>query len=105
MRISCWRAKQDVTKLDPKIIVYTWILHDDSLGDILCDTAWSTQLESHEHFWYGQQMRISPLTLSLEEYIKRHFEEIRGMNPFWDLGRLEFLDKWNQYWKVRVNES
>ena len=70
------------------------LISDNPVVDGLMATeAWETKEGCYQHHWVkgGDRCRFESYTL--EEYIRRHLRECRGMNPFWDLGRLQALEK------------
>jgi hypothetical protein len=114
MLISIWHRTTDVGPLRPDLTVYTLRLTrawgDDC--DNLCDVCWTTAAEVESHHWRrtdppdprdegvdfsDMEMQAEVLTMTFGEYVGRHCWEIRGMNPFFDLGRSEFLDKWRAH--------
>lgn len=84
--------------------------YTDGPHTLLSDMAWTNRIEVNSHFWiknlaYGGLKRedIKVIRLRLDDYIKRHVQEIRGMNAFWDLGRIEFLDQLSKVGALHAN--
>lgn len=80
-------------------IVYVPFLKKDDgeVVNLLCDKCYTTKSEAGEHFWFNKNfmyLKAEILTMTLSEFFKRHLNEVDGMNPFWDLGRLEFIEKY-----------
>jgi hypothetical protein len=98
MLISIWNPKEEFL-INPDTIVYTMIYHSPDAGDLWCDICWTEEQELKTHFWYGLYNRLNKLSyynMRFGKYVKIHFQEIHGMNPFWDIGRMEFLTKYSE---------
>lgn len=104
MRITPFFGKaQDFTNLHPDMEVFT-LRHTAPppgvVTDLLCDQAWTTKGEIAEHHWIkqareGEHTRL--IRMTLEDYLKAHWEECKGMNAFWDVGRLEWLQRYTEH--------
>ncbi len=82
--------------------VYTLRVTEDRLmggacDGLLCDTAWTEkeEVKSH-HWWKAHDCDVEVLEMSADEYVGLHLQEVRGMNPFWSLGRFDFMCKWKE---------
>lgn len=67
------------------------------LGEQMFGQAYRTEEAAKKHcFWIGRRdsaiVRIVPMPA--KDYVRRHKDNLDGMNPFWELGRYEFLIKW-----------
>lgn len=101
--VSPWHGKQGgIEHMLPDMTVWTIRANHPDPSDIwydcdgnLCDTAWTKRQEVYHHHWF-EKGKPPPhiIKTTLLEYLKMHFAEIQGMNPFWDVGRMEFLDRW-----------
>ena len=116
MRIDIWRADQDMATLVPDMEVFTLRLIDSDAGiglsNILCDVAWSTEAETKEHFWIKHKVghlpknsRVEIVRMSLHEYIDAHHREVPAMNPFWAIGRQEFMDRWRSHHQSQLTRG
>lgn len=104
MTIDVWRKDTlDSGDLKPSTLVFTMRLESFSGQQIrsnLCDLAWTSEAETMTHFWYSAVWMASetktPVRMTLGEYIAAHVREVSAMNPFWALGRMEFLAEWRK---------
>jgi hypothetical protein len=97
-----WTDKQEgLDKMVPDMEVWTIRANEQegslfaSCDNQLADCAWTQRKEVYGHHWF-EKGKPQPhiLKMTLLEYIKLNLEEIRGMNPFWTVGRHNFLDAW-----------
>ena len=61
-------------------------------GHVMADMAFLTREAAETYFWKNKYI----VTMSAQEFINRHLREIPAMNSFYELGRLEFLNKWSR---------
>jgi len=106
MLIGIWHSKEEYINLHPDTIIYTMRLTNDWVQNCLCDICWTNKEEVMKHFWneYHFKEELKYIIMPFRKYIEMHFKEIRGMNPFWDIGRMEFLEKYNEKWNL-TNET
>lgn len=103
--INIWSEKQSNTvfeNLPPDRMVYAVRLipnedEPDFINGLLASEVYTNELDAKNHWW--NRKSYSPGTgmvvpMTFHEYLKASFEECKGMNPFWDLGRIAFFDKW-----------
>jgi len=102
MEISIWFPKDEFVNVSSDTIVYTMRIQDDETPNLLCDSCWTDKAGVMKHFWhkYHKREELEFLEMTFGQYIKKHFKEIRGMNSFWDLGRIKFLNHYNSKWKL-----
>ena len=97
MKISIWNVEATIDII-PTQRVFSLIL----APDILCDICYTQKIEVNSHFWMKNTMdneTVKTIELSFEEYLIKHLKEIRGMNSFWDINRLEWLTRYVRKWK------
>jgi len=98
-----WSGKQEhIENMDPDMYVWTIRANEPdptsiytSIDGLLCDCAWTKRKEIYSHHWF-EKGKPQPhiLSMTLLEYLKLNLAEVEGMNPFWTIGRHEFLDAW-----------
>ncbi len=108
-KLDIWNGKQGedkIAKMEPDIKVFTLRLHIGE-SNILCGYAGTKKADLDDHFWLEKPPEGSTaelLSMTIYEYIKASFEEDRGMNPFWTLGRMEFMEKWSRLHEDKIKE-
>jgi hypothetical protein len=101
MLINIWHPKEEYINISPDTIVHTMRMTDNAIKDLLCDMCWTKKYEMNDHFWFSKkENKIEYLEMAFKEYVAKHKEEIIGMNPFFTLGRIKFLEKWNSKWSI-----
>ena len=106
MEISIWFPKEVFISVSPETQVYTMRLTDDMISNLLCDSCWTDKNEVTSHFWNkrpNKKESIKYISMTFRKYIEKHVKELSGMNPFWSIGRIEFLDKYNSKWNLDGN--
>lgn len=104
-----WSANEFSLSISPETIVYTMRMSKKNgdvldIDNLLCDTCWLTPEGVKSHFWsdrkYGEVLKY--IKMPFHKYIQRNKKEIRGMNFFWDIGRMEFISKYSIKWNYNV---
>lgn len=114
MTISIWHHHNNpyMDKLAPDLPVFTMRMVWKRYGgwcDTLCDVCFLSKRDRSEHFWY-KDMRLGKCELEridnipFYDYLQMHFETIKCLNALWDLGRLEFIRKWQERWYDEIIE-
>lgn len=111
MRIEIWFGKTIEAKhLPPGLPVHTlrwkdtegiWGTSPSEHPDgLLCDVAWSHKPAGSDHFWLAgrhwgpRRSDVRIVSMPFGEYLRLHLAECSPMNPFYGLGRAEFLARW-----------
>lgn len=103
MRINPWFANSEIEGIGPKVKCYTLRLYDEHFPKgLLCDMAWTSEDETQEHFWAKDKRDVRVEKMTVRQYLRLHLLTIRGMNPFWDLGRSEFLRRYMRKYKLNI---
>lgn len=98
-----WTDKQPgIEKMVPDMEVWTLRANVPDPTDIfhscdgnLTDCAWTKKKEVYSHHWFKKgEPPPHIIKMTLLEFLKANYRETSGMNPFWTIGRHEFLDKW-----------
>lgn len=87
-------------------VYYARLYSDDFPEGILSDNAYLTkEALTGMHFWFTKDyVDGTPKwgKCMFEEYLKMHLKECSGMNPFYTIGRMEFL---HEYYKKNYENS
>jgi hypothetical protein len=104
--VDPWK-KQTAEWIKPDTEVYYARLYNDNYTDgLLHQYAYLSKEALKEYcFWFKESYvdgtpKWGKTTFS--EYLKMHLKECSPMNPFWAIGRMEFL---NEYYNQNYNES
>lgn len=103
--IDIWSENQSDTvfkNLTPDRKVYAVRLipnegEPKEVDGLLATEAYTNELDAKNHWWNKKSYspgRVEVVEMTFYEYIKTSFEEVRGMNPFCDIGRIAFFHKW-----------
>jgi hypothetical protein len=107
MILNPFHPNADVDNFPPnKIVYYPVLIVDDR--ELICDMAYDTYIEAMHHFWFNKTIPDSTAvirTATVTEYLNMHLSQIKGMNIFWDIGRMEYLDKWNKKYVSQTEEN
>lgn len=96
--------KDSAHNVEADTVVYTAFLESPEFSTpLLWGAAHTSKEELKEHcFWFGGGFAKPPkgdvqvIELTADEYVKRHLKECEPMNPFYSLGRIEFLLEWRK---------
>lgn len=97
-----WTDKQKgIELMVPEMVVWTIRANEPadsifaSCNSQLADCAWTKRKEVFSHHWF-EKGKPPPhiIRTTLLEFLKMNYAETTGMNPFWTIGRMEFLEKW-----------
>ena len=103
MIVWIWSKNSDAINVSPNTDVTMRLFTKEFPDGLLCDTAWTSEQEVFNHFWSSRKLndeKIKYLKMPMKKYIFKNKKELIGMNPFWNIERLEFLEKWCQKWKL-----
>ena len=82
---------------DMDVITVRWYTDQWKESGLLYDHAYINTPCARRNCWWLSKPDIvkncKTESMSLGDYIKLHLRECSGMNPFWSLGRTEFLLK------------
>lgn len=97
--VNPWR-KETAEWIKPDTTVYAVFLTSNTFPDgLMGDKAYLSEDDAKSHHWIRRPSKREKETVEIKsmpfsEYLTEHLKE-RGMNPFFDLGRLEFLSAYN----------
>ena len=95
-------AQEGIEKMLPDMIVWTIRANEppgsifESCHEQLADCAWTSRKEVFDHHWFEKgKPPPSIIKMTLLEFLIANYRETSGMNPFWVMGRYDFLSKWS----------
>ena len=96
--VDIWKDTT-VDKLEPEDTVYAvTCVHDMITGakELIFDIGFKTPESAKTFcFWFQEKdLRPKLIKMSAKDFVKMHVEKVPAMNPFFELGRLQFLTKW-----------
>jgi hypothetical protein len=110
--LNPWFKNAPVAPFPPDREVYTlrivgakpgsWVdtdYHRDTIVGTYADSAW-TSPRGHIGHLFRKDWETEVVKMTVYEYLTEHYR-MKGMNPFWDLGRIEWTSKWMRYHNVR----
>lgn len=70
---------------------------------VLCDYAYTNESAMKLHWWCGDEdIEKKFYKMPFIDYMQRHCNEIRGMNSFYEVGRLETLKLYAEKWEQEI---
>jgi len=88
--IDTWH-KEEASWITPDMKVWAVRLADG----LLFDYAYTGKGNAQKYCWWFNdkefRVGIQLIPMEFKHYLKIQFEEAPGMNPFWALGRLQFM--------------
>lgn len=92
--VDVWR-KDTAEWITPETVVWAVKMYNSYFPNgLLFDRAFLTEESLQKNcFWFkdkGVDTKLS-VSMSFETYLKLHLEECSPMNPFWGIGRVDFL--------------
>ena len=91
--IDIWNPKTADT-LNPDDTVFAVWADIEGCGELMFGYGYSTKSEaSIKCFWVGTE-KTEIVKYTAREFVKLHNDNVRGMNPFFTIGRIDFMKKW-----------
>lgn len=93
--INVWsKDNAKLVKENTRIWTVRWYSEEFPDG-LLFDRCFLSETSLKKYCWWFNNKHtkndLKIFTMSFDEYLKLHVKEIRGMNPLFDIGRVEFI--------------